>query len=277
MAKGRNRTHYLDEDNLHVYEYPTPNHDFLYDQSTTRNPLYNLGDRIVLGDGRVFRYAKAGHDLPGMKWGVKSYLALVTEKAEIVSAAAVGATSLTVTFDGDFWDTALTLDMLRGGYISLYNSSTVREQRGIIGNTTVAETGGECTIYLDAAIRTAFTSAINCEILANPYSDVRYTTENASVLGMPNVLATTGQYFWLQTWGICRITPTGAELGVNPAESLFVFGTNGAVCSLAAWHTQLATVPTSSYQIAGFLVEWYGSGTGSAGMAAPFINLQINP
>ena len=233
---------------------------------------YDLGARLVTGDGRVFRYGKCGADLGGTKWGIKSFALLVTENASIVSACAAGATELTVTFNGDFWDTALAINELYGGYISLYNSSSIRDQRMIISNTAVGTGGGACTIGIDKPIVAAVTSTFSCEVLANPYSDLRVSGgggEWTSVLGMPGALATTGQYFWIQTWGPVRITPVGAELGTGVYERYFFFDANGSLVS-----AQVSEATTRSYQPAGFIIE---RTAGGAGNAAPFIMLQISP
>ena len=59
MAKGTNRAHYLvSAGHVGTGAGQSP-YDYLYEHSTTRNPLHQVGDRVVLPDGRVFRYAKA--------------------------------------------------------------------------------------------------------------------------------------------------------------------------------------------------------------------------
>jgi len=234
---------------------------------------YTLGTRLVSGDGRVFRYGRCGASLTDMKHGVKNNGTLVTEYGSIVSACAAGATSLTVTFNGDFNDTALAANQLIGGYISLYNSSSIRDQRMITSNTAVDAGGGACTIGIDEPIVTAVAATFGCEVLANPYYDLRNMNEIfSSVMGMPASLPTTGQYFWIQTWGPCRITPTGAELGQNQNERMFVFDAFGSLRSVDAMDTG-----NYSEQNAGFIIEKTGPLTASGGEAAPFIMLQISP
>ena len=167
-------------------------------------------------DGRAFRYAKCGATLESMKYFVFSYNQLVAEKSDpdaTIGAASIGDTSLTMTCTaaeiGAGRDGVIAKDELRGGYISIYGSTSGdRPQRGIIGNTALAADGESFIIYLDSPLKTAITAGAQCEILGNPYSDVRRTHGGfVSVLGVANVKATTGQYFWIQTWGICRITP----------------------------------------------------------------------
>ena len=241
---------------------------------TKATAQYNLGTRLITADGRVFRYGRCGASLTDMKHGVKNNGALVQEYAVTVSLCAAGAKELTVTFNGDFWDAAIAEDQLVGGYISLYNSSSIRDQRMITSNTAVATAaGGACQIGIDAPIETAVAATFGCEILPNPYYDLRNMNEIfSSVMGMPASLPTTGQYFWIQTWGPCRITPTGAELGQNQNERMFVFDAFGSLRSVDAMDTG-----NYSEQNAGFVIEKTGPLTASGGEAAPFIMLQISP
>jgi len=274
MSKGKTKTTYLHREGIVSLE-TQPDYSFLYESSTVKTPKYNLGDRVVLGDGRVFRYGLCGDTFTSMKHGLKNFNLLVTEKDAIAVAAAIGAKYVDITFadtDGVGNDGVIAVDSLRGGYISFYRG-TDRQQRGIIGNTARANGDtGNTRVYLDAALRVAINEDDDVEVMATPYSDLRISGgggEWTSVMGMPNVMATVGQYFWLQTWGPIRITPAAAELGVAGYERSFFFDANGSLVS-----AQTAESTTRSYQLAGFLLE---RTDGAAGSAAPFINLQINP
>ena len=273
MSKGKARTFQYGYPGQIKYADATM-WDTIYEASTTINPLYNVGDRIQLPDGRVFRYGKCGATLADMKHGVKNHNLLITELDAIAVAAAVGQNYIDITFadtDGVAGDGVIAADELRGGLISLYRS-TDRQQRGIIGNEArAAGDTGNTRVYLDAKLKVAILEDDNVEVIGNPYSDLRIENSlTTSVMGMPSVLATVGQYFWIQTWGMCRVSPTGAELGVNNDERMFMFDAFGSVrASQASIVTQ-----AKSEQIAGFIVERTDSGAGSA---APFINLQINP
>lgn len=259
----------------------------IYVASDTQN--YVFGTRRITPYGRVFRYAKAGIEVGSMKRGVYGYNQLVAVKAGIgfddysvaISAVDAGAKKLTLTVTagkvGVGRDGKIDKDEFIGGYISIYTSASDRPQRMIVGNSALLAIGTSFTITLKDALPAALTGSTACEILANPYSDVRTheTTQygiRSSVLGMPTVVATVGQYFWIQTWGICRVTPTGAELGEKPGERMFVFGSNGSVVSARAW-ADGDSPALHSYQPAGYLVER----TTEEANAAPFIMLQISP
>lgn len=273
MSKLTPRVNYLGDAGL-VQSVDKGAWDFLYRASTVKDPKWNIGDRCVLPDGRAFRYGKAGADLEQMKRGVKNNDLLVTEKDAIAVAAVAGAIYVDITFadtDGVANNGVIDKDGLAGGYISFYRGD-VRQQRGIVGNTARANLDtGNTRVYLDAALVTAVNEDDNVEVMRSPYSDLRHVNDpNLSVMGMPCALATNGQYFWMQTWGICRITPSQAELGTTLAERQFVFDNAGSVWG----HKASIDDADNSYQHAGFLVEKVD---GVAGSAAPFINLMINP
>ena len=273
MSKGKAKVFY-EHSAGSVGVSDAPMWDFLYRASTVRDEKYNIGDRVVLPDGRAFRYGKCGADLADMKHGVKNWNKLVTELDAIAVAAVVGAISVDLTFantDGVANDGVIAKDELRGGYISFYRG-TDRQQRGIIGNTARANGDtGNTTVYLDGSLVTAINDDDNVEVMANPYSDLRISNNTeTSVMGMPASLATVGEYFWIQTWGPCRITPTGAELGDTASTRQFVFDDLGSMRALNA----SIDLGTRSEQLAGFILN---RTDGAAGSAAPFINLQINP
>lgn len=233
---------------------------------------YVLGTRRITPDGRVFRYGKCGENLVSTKTGVFNGNILVTQVAAIVSAVAKGATSLTVTFNSeDFWDIALAADELYGGYISIYNSDATRDQRMIISNTAVGASGGACTIGIDAPLSAAITSTVNCEVLANPYAKLQPSGEGyMSVMGMPAVIATADDYFWIQTWGPLRITPIGAKFTASAPDSrMAVFASNGGIRRYEAVENTAGNI---GEQWAGFIIE-NTQGVGGA----PFIMLQISP
>ena len=276
MSKGITKTTNLTTSGL-VAHNTAPNWDFLYEASTIKHPNYNLGDRVCLPDGRAFRYGKCGANLEQMKRGVKNYNLLITELDAIGVAADIGDKVIELTFadtDGVAGDGVIAEDELRGGYISLYRGD-VRQQRGIIGNTARANGDtGNTKIYLDAALTTAINEDDNVEVIGNPYSDLRQrNSADTAVMGMPCVLATAGQYFWIQTWGICRITPNAAELS-SASDRQYCFDNAGSMVGWKQAHDLGAGSGFLGYQFAGFIVERLDA---DAGSAAPFINLQINP
>lgn len=294
MSKGKAKVTHIAGPGMVGFE-SGPSWDFLYVASKIKHPNYNIGDRVPLPDGRVFRYAKCGsYTIPSTERAVQNNTVLVACKtaggdnnAVTLESADIGAKSVNMTFTaatlGNSQSTnaatrtgVVAKDELRGGFISFRTGAfpSIMQTRGIIGNTAVAATDTSMTIYLDAALNSVLTAGTStCEILANPYGNVGVTGDQwVSKVGMPNVTATIGQYLWLQTWGPLRIAPT-ANLGLEKRERQFMFDAQGCVVPISGvlWKDASAG---HDQQIAGYLMERTYQ---LAGSAAPFINLQINP
>ena len=256
MAKGKAKSTLLGIQGV-VGHSDAPDWSFLYDVSTILNPNYNLGDRVVTPDGRVFRYAKAADTLyPGK--GCSSY---ATYAISASSAAAQVAGDKSITFASQTVDK----DALRGGYLVIYLSATNILQRGIIGNTAGA--GTTITVYLDAALTVDIAAATFCEALGNLYGNVLGASthgEYTSIVGVPTMPATIGQYVWVQTWGVLWLAGT-TGIGANTTyERQLVFVGGGAV------ESHYAHVGDSA-QNAGFIIQLDSGGAGP-----PFIMLQIS-
>jgi len=240
----------------------------IYEGSTLQN--YDLGTRRITPDGRVYRYGKCGVALTSMNKGVKNIRGLISILDNVCKAAAIGATVLDVATDA--FSGTLLEDELRGGYISLYRGSD-RQQRMITRNTAVPTlAGGVVRLTLADPLVTAINLNDNIEILWNPYSALRIGSHNYSaVLGMPTRLAAVNEYFWIQTWGPCRISPEDAGFGDIDNELQFVFGSTGGIIP----HYETNLYSGYSKQHAGFVIECGDHAT--QGSVAPFIMLQISP
>lgn len=281
MAKGKIRSIDLGAQGEAVFDDLNTN-DFLYEHSTIKHPEFNVGDRVRLADGRVFRYAKCGVALTSQKYTCAngSRLAMTYSTDFVIAeAAAIGARSVKITVveekvwgPGDVYASPsgiLAEDELRGGMIDLYRGDD-RQMRGIIGNTALAVDGTEITIYLDASLRTAMQAGDKLEVLNNPYAYVVQDNSGwASVLGVSAVVVTADEYFWVQTWGLCRITPQAGAIGENIDGREFYSKNNGVI----PLYDRIVAETTSAQHL-GFLMEKSGN---EAVAAAPFINLQINP
>lgn len=242
-----------------------PDWSFLYETSTIKNPNYNIGDRVALPDGRVYRYALAV-DTVKARCG-NSFVGDMENdgivETTLAAGQAVGDKSVTVASQ------SFAKDELRGGYITLCAGGTTNMQfRGIIGNTYCSST--TVTIYLDAALDTVVTNATEVEVLPNPY---RYISGGnkafSSVAGVAVKSATVGQYFWLQTWGPVRPASGAALTRISRCRQLVFQHDGGSV----NWHTTALAI-TVQGQHAGFILD----STEIADINhAPFIMLQISP
>jgi len=235
--------------------------DFLYTTSTVRHQRYNIGDRVVLPDGRVFRYAKAGAAI------ASTDLAVSFASAAKVSYETVRAASAISTREVYIDEASLTEDELRGGYLIVFkNGASTHCVRGIIGNTA-SDASDHVVIYLDASLPYALTTSDNVEVMSNPYSDVRQTNFGglASFAGMPAKDAASGAYLWVQTWGPCWCAPQATVAAAAYVRSVY-FRHDGSLDVRAT----IGTFVTD--QCAGFVLDYSPSGQGP-----PLIMLQVSP
>lgn len=270
MSKGKAKSTLLGIQGL-VGHKNVPDWDFLYEQSLVKAPGWEIGDRVATPDGRVFRYGLA-------KAAVKSHIGCKSTIAQLITyshpvAGSIGDRSLKVTVSvgamGEDADGVIDEDELRGGHLVIHDQAAAYHihNRGIIGNTALAATGTEITLYLDAALVEAPTAADGVEVNGNQYGYVSYHDSTyTSVMGLPNVNAAAAAYFWMQTWGICSLPPGVAGVGGAVSERQLIFRSNGTIESQN-------DEDVGEMQNAGFIVE--KTSLGSDG--SPFLMLQISP
>ena len=276
MSKGKARTKLLAHSvGLTEGNFGGSSWAFLYETSTIKHPDYNVGDRVALPDGRVFRYAKATNIISSQNFGLKFWAELGDGIGYVApdQGQDIGDTSVHVTAAG------ITEDELRGGYIIIHTHGLSDDQfMGIVGNTAT-DSDGDVTIYLDAPLTVAVLTTHGVEVYPNPYMSVRVKQAShggggdrySSVAGVPVVKTTAvDQYLWLQTWGPCWINPQGAVgATVTVDRRGLVFDYEGSITQL---DVNIAT--TAMMQYAGFIInrESVGNGTGP-----PLVMLQISP
>ncbi len=259
--------------------WPAVPHDFTgdnqlgyYTAETTQR--YVWGTRGITWDGKIFKYARSKDT---MKPGYGAMNSATIDISDFLDSnhpdtIKVGDRSIqftvtsTATFDGG----AIAEDELVGAqYVTGHGSNTTLEQRTVVGNTGIAaSTTGNITVDVDYPFAIEHATGFN-ELPLNPYGYLSHTDPGiGSVMGMPNRVATTGQMLWIQTWGLCWITPGGADATPgdeqNDREVVFVgdHTVNGA---------NTATLE-NGYQHAGFITDSTESGTGTM----PMVMLQIS-
>ena len=252
MSKGKAKVNYLHREGL-VGMSDTPDYGFLYATSLTKDPKWNIGDRVVLPDGREFRYAKSsaacisGQGCEFTAVGINAYQAALV-------AQDIGDKQVTVP--ACTHSAAFVENELRGGYVLIYDGSTNNVQfRGIIGNDASVKNSA-FVVYLDSPLTEAVvasTSAI--EAFENPYSGLRTgTSEERSIAGVPAVKVTaTLTYFWVQTRGPCWVAPQG---GVNDKDRGCYWRHDGSLQDAEASVMSGTTIPAGmTTQYAGHLIE----------------------
>jgi hypothetical protein len=105
--------------------------------------------------------------------------------------------------------------------------------------------------------------------MENPFYNLKGDgagTGYVTFVGMAAANATSGQYFWVQTWGPCWITSDGNTCNGEGDRTIY-FVNNGSVVSGAD-----VTIE-SGYQMAGVALDTSSSGSSNA----PMVLLQIWP
>jgi hypothetical protein len=245
---------------------------------------YPIGTKFVNGN-RVYHYALANGTC-NSEWGAykgkKSNTNAVaptqstTVDAETgVAAGAAGSYYVSVTIDteiGDATTGVLTANELAGGIIVVGNGSSQHPQmRYIVSHPALTSTGGTLTVKMDMPLVTAVTaSTTNIELMENPFYGLKADGSGGDYVTYMGISAAPavadGEYFWLQTWGICWITSDGATCD-SAGDRTLVWKGNGSVVS-----SNDITVE-SGFQIAGVAMDMSGSGASNA----PFVLLQMFP
>lgn len=259
--------------------WPAVPHDYTGDYNlgyyaTEATQRYVWGTRGMTWDGSVYRYSRAKDTLHAGRgaWNsanIDESDMLDTNHTQTIE---IGDTSVLFTVTTpDTWNAeAIAEDELAGAkYVVGHGAGATTETRTVIGNDAIAaSTTGTIMIYVDAPFAIKHTTGFN-ELPVNPYAylwgPVNHSELIASVMGIPNVIAITGQNLWIQTWGLCFITPGGADsdIGSTVADRTVVFAGDGSVNG--------ADILTArSYQSAGFITD--ASQTGSM----PMVMLQIS-
>lgn len=274
ITRGKPRANYPGRAGL-VHHENASDWAFLYDLSLERDPKWYPGDRVMLPDGRVFKYAKAGSTIGG-GFGAAFWRPL-TFDGGTSGASLIGDTSVKITLDAGAitnFGSDITDNGFRGGFFSQPDNATPTF-RGIIGNSPGAD-GDIITIFLDAPLTKDIVSGSFCELLANPYEDLRGTggsqagesgNDFISFAGIPaTTVGTTANFFWVQTWGPIWITPNQPVADAASRRDVY-FRNDGAIISGGD-----ITMETG-FQRAGFVIDKTGNGTDNP----PIIMLQISP
>jgi len=259
MAKSTARVDYLGMAGI-VQSVSRGAWDFIYKASTVKDPKFNIGDRVVLPDGREFIYSKSsaacisGQGCEFTSTGYVAYTAFATN-------ASVGDVEITIPAATH---AALTEDELVGGYVEIFVGDTTNNVmfRQIVGNAA-ASSGAAFKVYLDGELDQAIVSGTSAvEVYQNPYAALRTGTgQDYPKAGVPAVkVSAASTYFWCQRRGMVWVAPQ-ANLGNTGGKNGGFWHDVGNVSDGA---TALGvTIPAAkSCQYAGHTVEGSISGNG---------------
>ena len=184
-----------------------------YEQSATQK--YMIGTRLVLSDGRVFRYTKNGAAAlaPGdlaqsaAEGGTTTYQHDLTP-----SAAALGATSVSFTTVTD----AITANEFTDGFLAVTAGPGLGDMYKIVSHAGGA--AGALVFVVDRPLLTAWTTSSRITIIKDVCMDVveAATTPTGVAVGVAPIVVSIGYYCWLQTWGIANVlVKTALTAGTN--------------------------------------------------------------
>ena len=183
-----------------------------WEKTETSSQKHVLGTRMVLPDGRVYRYVEtAGSNIAGGAVVQAAAGTAAHDQDLIVVAASAGATTVTINTSGTY-----TKDQYKDGYMHINSGTGAGEVYRIKSNTAVSgATGMVLTLDEEDGLATALTAgSSNCEVglSTNPYKDVIIspTTVSNVAIGVAPTLLTADYYGWIQTWGPAAVLANAA-------------------------------------------------------------------
>jgi len=220
-----------------------------------------VGTRMILPDGRVFRYAFSNGAVGAGK-GVQSSIALANQDTDIAvnSATAVGAKSVSITF-GTSPNTDVTADQYANGYLFVNDVDGEGQVYRIKGTgahlaaDVSASPAVEINLQDGDTIATALTTSSEVGLVANPYHDVIITpagAQTARCVGYTATEVADNTYFWAQTWGEAAVFADGTLVIFRPIR--VSDGVAGAV-------ENFASQTASEEQVVGFATNFLAATT----------------
>ena len=228
-----------------------------YEVSATQN--YEIGSRLVLPDGRAYRYAKAGATALAageLQSSAAFGGSVATVQADLTpAAAAIGDTIVSFTTVTD----AVTLNQFRGGYLAVSAGGAAigqGELYKIAGNAAGA--AGAIKFTLERPLTTAWTTSSRISIMAEPYTLVVQSPATTAIgmpVGVPTVAVPINNYCWLQTWGMacCLVKVAMNAFAASIQSDLTAAGSvgitvagAGSLINATIGMTGLATATTDS-------------------------------
>jgi hypothetical protein len=206
--------------------------------STSEDLGLTIGTRMVLPDGRVFRYAFSD-GAAGAGTGVQSSIALANADSDLAvsQSAAVGDKSVVITF-GTSPNTDVAEDYYANGYLFVNDSGSSGAGEGHVYRVRAhaaadVSASPEITIYLadgDSVAEALTAGQSQVGLVANPYMHVIPSpggAQTARTVGFAPAEVADNSYFWVQTWGEAAVLADGTLVIFRPLR--VSDGTAGAV------------------------------------------------
>lgn len=171
----------------------------LYTSSSTQ--AHALGERLVTSDGRVFRYCKVGASTALVAGNyIQSPAQVAAHQNIAVAAAAIGATSITVTLGA----TLATENQYAGGQAVVTITPGLGQAITIVGHPAAA-LSSTLVLTLGEPLRVALTTDTRIDLVPNQFNGVIQepaTTATGVCVGVATYIITAGEYGWVQRSGL---------------------------------------------------------------------------
>lgn len=191
-----------------------------YSSDTTEQ--IQLGTRFKDTSGNEYVYAKVGGTSLVAGKLYQSPAEITDDENLTPAAAAIGATSVTVTLGS----TAATANKFAGGWL-LVTVTPGEGYRYRIASNPAASGAATCVIQLDDPIQVALTTSSRVDLIVNPYNGVvvNPTTATGTPVGVAVDVVANGTYGWLLCEGVANVLADGAlAVGTNVCASNAVAG-----------------------------------------------------
>lgn len=226
-------------------------------------PLHALGLRMVLPDGRAFRYCSAGEDLPAGETTMQA-AGIAADDMDLVVAVdtAVGLGVIPLTTAG-----AIAEDTYAGGYLYI-NDADGEGHIYRIASHSAAVSGSTLEVVLatgEVVAEALTNSGSLAGLMKNPYTGVEVFDRDdvdGPCLGVAATEIAASRYGWLQTWGYAAVHVEGgvAEpvLGQSASQGAAVDGSlelNAAVTTPVLGVGALIEALTGDYAMIKLMID----------------------
>jgi len=178
----------------------------LYDSGATQH--HELGAQFTDKFGRRFRYAKAGASNLVAGNCLQGPAEITTHQVMTPSAAAIGATSVSVTLGAT---NAVTANQYAGGFL-LVDTTPGNGYAYAIKSHPAASASAAVVITLDEPIKVALSTASRLSLTRNPYSGViqaPVTTLTGVPVGVAVHPIAASEFGWIQVGGLAPMLIAG--------------------------------------------------------------------
>jgi hypothetical protein len=185
--------------------------------SSSSTQAHPLGTRGQTRDGRQYRYCQAGASALVVGNVIQAPAQITTHQDMTPSAAAIGATSISVTPGA----TAGAANLYAEGWAFISVTPGLGYLYEVSGHLAItASTAFTVNLFADSAIQVALTTSSRVGLTHNPYKNViqsPVTTLTAAVVGVAVYPIVATEYGWVQTSG-----PAGVLVAGTPGVGLAV-------------------------------------------------------